>query len=217
MNSDKIYLIITSDCEEYTMPIVPVDGAKKYKTGLNVYPKSSSPHDKFVYTNKNSVHTSYTKWSAWIRIVIIPSNQKELCKCGNNKSCGAVRQIILSKRYPLYDLKTIKKFNLKITADYISYACKLGKIDILEWWKNSGLPLEYDSDAIKYASYYSHINILEWWKTSGLPLKYSDEPLNHAIAYNDSKVVNWWKKSGLKLKYDMGFLYMTGNIYKLPV
>jgi hypothetical protein len=36
-------------------------------------------------------------------------------------------------KFPLYCLKTIKKFNLNITSDYINLVCERGCADILEW------------------------------------------------------------------------------------
>ncbi len=46
------------------------------------------------------------------------------------------------------------------------WACVRGHVAVLEWWKQSGLPLKYDYHA--WASAQDDVAILEWWKKSGL-------------------------------------------------
>ena len=50
------------------------------------------------------------------------------------------------------------------------------KINVLEWFKNSGYEFKYTSDAIDWASAKGHVNVLEWFKNSGFEFKYTDKP-----------------------------------------
>jgi len=40
-------------------------------------------------------------------------------------------------------------------------------VNILEWWKNSGLEIKYTYYAMHRASFCGYIEILEWWRISG--------------------------------------------------
>jgi hypothetical protein len=135
----------------------------------------------------------------WIRLVVVPNNS--IIIKDNCEHFLKTDKIIVGDRFPLYSLKTIKKFNLNITAHYISEVCKRGKINILEWWKNSGLELKYTNDALNMASSSGHVEVLEWWKNSGLELKYTTDALNMASSSGHVEVLEWWKNSGLELKY----------------
>uniref|UniRef100_A0A6C0E818 Ankyrin repeat protein n=1 Tax=viral metagenome TaxID=1070528 RepID=A0A6C0E818_9ZZZZ len=110
-------------------------------------------------------------------------------------------ELIMSEKYYLFDIKTIRKFKIKINSNYIKWVCYQNRIDILEWWKNSGLKLEYDETALDYASSKGHVNVLEWWKHSGLPLKYSSNSIDDASRNGHINVLEWWKNSGLPLEY----------------
>ncbi|KAI9342101.1 hypothetical protein DFJ73DRAFT_762300 [Zopfochytrium polystomum] len=46
---------------------------------------------------------------------------------------------------------------------------KRDDVEGLQW--DSGLPLMYDEEAVRRASYHGHINVLQWWKDSGLEFK----------------------------------------------
>lgn len=98
----------------------------------------------------------------------------------------------------LEKLEIIKRNNLAYTDDSINKASILGQIDILNWWKNSGLELKYSEDAINYASRAGSIESLEWWRKSGLFLKYSKDAMDNAF---NAEILQWWKDSGLELKY----------------
>jgi hypothetical protein len=141
----------------------------------------------------------------WIIHVIVPSDAKII----KDYNYAYTDKIIMGDRFPLYDLKTIKKFNLNITDVYISELCKRGKVNILEWLFDSGLELKYTSDALDWASCNGldlascngHVNVLEWWKNSGLELQYTESALNWASENCHINVLEWWKNSGLELKY----------------
>jgi hypothetical protein len=92
-----------------------------------------------------------------------------------------------------------------ITSENINQASYNGHINVLEWWKNSGLPLEYDQDIIFYLiTKNDQVKALEWWKNSGLTLKN-----NRLLIFKSTEVVEWWKNSGLKLKY----FYCSKDLY----
>lgn len=90
---------------------------------------------------------------------------------------------------------------LKYSTYAMDNASANGKINVLNWWLMSGLPLKYSEDAIDYASANNHVNVLNWWKSSNLQLKYSPYAINHACSNNHIDVLKWWQVSGLKMRY----------------
>ena len=53
-----------------------------------------------------------------------------------------------------------------------------GLVEILEWWKASGLPLKYTCLTMDRASRNGHVEVMAWWKESGIYVKYSFDAMN---------------------------------------
>jgi hypothetical protein len=146
------------------------------------------------------IHIFYNKIEK-IQFVIVPENVEI-----NHKDPGGIvmncNKCILSDSYNLYDITTIKKFNLHINADYVKNVSRLGRVDILEWLNEQELLTEYDECALTVASACNRVNVLEWWKQSKLPLKYDNGSIYFASRNGHVDVLTWWLNSGLSLKYD---------------
>jgi hypothetical protein len=84
----------------------------------------------------------------------------------------------------------------------INYASSEGHIHVLEWLKNSRLPLKYSEFSLLNASKNNHVKVLEWWKQSGLELKYDDKGIIDKAYYSCAcESLKWWYESNLPLKY----------------
>ncbi|KAB2569049.1 putative phosphopantothenoylcysteine decarboxylase protein [Lasiodiplodia theobromae] len=58
--------------------------------------------------------------------------------------------------------------NKEYTVDAIDGASRAGFVHILEWWRNSGLPMKYSEAALEQASSRGQIEVLEWWKRASM-------------------------------------------------
>jgi hypothetical protein len=150
------------------------------------------------------------------------------CKCDND--------IILSEPYPLYNLKTIQMLGLQIDSSYVKGACAVGNIElltylfinyinmfddhatclhiasthghlhVLNWWKNSKLPIHFSNNLL-HVPHDSCVNILEWWRNTGAKIEcYHESLINHASIDGHIEILNWWKNLGIPLKYDPSFI-----------
>jgi hypothetical protein len=192
---------------------------KNYHTGSNVeenglkyqYPISFYKRDTNICSKWN--HSYYYITSEWIYTVIIPSNiyikHSEYTSwfLTNNAMVDQrynANKLILGEKYSVFDIKTIIKFNININCKlYIQYACRIGIVSVLEYWKNSydNSLLEYDYEAIDEASKNGHIDVLNWWLRCGLRLEYTSNAIDKASECSKINVLEWWKNSGLELKY----------------
>ena len=120
-------------------------------------------------------------------------------------------EYVLSNKYSLFDVKTIKKFNLPITNEYINIVCAFGKVDTLDYLSKKLNNFPYDEWALSWASFNGHVNVLEWWLKSGLELKYTELALYCASCKGQVKVLEWWLKSGLPLKYSQSASKMASK------
>ena len=160
------------------------------------------------YTTLENLHLLYNygstlgNYNAFIKAVKVPDDALVIENDLFNNNIKRSDKLILRYEYPLYDMKTLKHFNIKITKDYINVVCILNKVDILKSLKKCNKEFEYDHWAMDYASYYDSIEVLEWWKHSELPLKYSKNALEFASAMGYIRVLDWWRKSGLTMIYD---------------
>uniref|UniRef100_A0A6C0E6S2 Ankyrin repeat protein n=1 Tax=viral metagenome TaxID=1070528 RepID=A0A6C0E6S2_9ZZZZ len=195
------------------------DYKKKYKNQACII---QNPHSIF-NVNNVSDYTSYLYYSLdinciYFRVAILLNNIACKIECGPyNYSEIPINKIILSDEYYLFDPKTIIKFNLVISDEYITSACAVGCVGILEWLKKSGLLSKCPDDAVDSASLYGHINVLEWWKNSGLPLKYSSDAMDNASCDGYVNVLEWWKNSGLPLKYSYNALAFASQHHQIDV
>jgi hypothetical protein len=116
---------------------------------------------------------------------------------------------ILSDKYYIYSIKTIKIFNIPINFSYIKDLCRHGKVEVLEYLMNShknqtvneNVKRYLESNLLDLASEFNQLHVLQWYK-SNLPLKYSKRALTKASEYSNILILEWWKHSGLELKYD---------------
>jgi hypothetical protein len=189
------------------------DSNVNVKTGLNINKSkkfmvnnfSEDKMNNFTDSTVNFTDKTVSKYK-YIRIISVPSKDNEIYSFGYSIY---VNKLISSDRYYLYDPLTIKRFNIKVNASFAKGACANGAVKFLEWWKNSGLKLEYDHTNINSASGYGHVNVLTWWRNSGLELKYTEYALNEASFNGHINVLEWWKNSGLELKYSQKTIHKS--------
>ncbi|BGP48213.1 hypothetical protein JCM10450v2_004085 [Rhodotorula kratochvilovae] len=92
-----------------------------------------------------------------------------------------------------------------------------GRLDVLEWAKNSAFGLNPDpkttAEAIDEASRHGQVEMLDFWLASGVPLHYSDAALLSATFKRQIGSLEWWKNSGLPLKIGnvLDFASMEGS------
>jgi hypothetical protein len=139
-------------------------------------------------------------------------------------------KIIIGEKYFMYDIKTVKKFNLNLSFHYhmniikynkvnileyfdrtdfdnsnyyllSSIASENGCVDVLEWWCKNYKPLRYTKHTLNSASKNGYIHVLDWWKNSGLELKYDEKALLWASENGHQDVLEWWKNSGLSFDF----------------
>ncbi|ORZ36340.1 hypothetical protein BCR44DRAFT_73414 [Catenaria anguillulae PL171] len=87
------------------------------------------------------------------------------------------------------------------TERALAKASESGRVDLLEWWDESGLELLYDETAMDLASASGHTDVLEWWFLSGLELEYTEATMDQASIKGRTDILTWWFQSGLELKY----------------
>lgn len=61
----------------------------------------------------------------------------------------------------------------------------------------SFLTKEYNTDAIDLASKSGYVHVLQWWRDSGLPLRYTDAALEQASAQGRIEVLDWWRSASI--------------------
>ncbi|KAL8947188.1 MAG: hypothetical protein Q9222_006504 [Ikaeria aurantiellina] len=59
----------------------------------------------------------------------------------------------------------------------------------------SFLTKEYGAEAIDLASKSGFVNVLQWWRTSGLPMRYTDAALEQASSQGHIEVLDWWRSA----------------------
>jgi len=197
----------------------------EYKTGLNIITLNSSKLKLFAADSTILLFMIGSE-TIYIRCVLILPSSKITHNKGLMSLTSDQGKVILSDVYNIYNPDTLIKFNLhrpyckrnntmniynypphRYYNYYIDMCSYHGHINVLEWWKRSGLEFKYSESSLDWASKYGHINVLEWWKNSGLELKYSEYSLDWASKNGHINVLTWWKNSGLPLKYSGDALY----------
>ncbi|KAI8806967.1 hypothetical protein BJ742DRAFT_898244 [Cladochytrium replicatum] len=71
-----------------------------------------------------------------------------------------------------------------------------------DWWKSSGLTIDWTSKAMDEASGSGSVEALDW--SSGLELKWTSKSMDDAGANGHLEVLDWWSASGLERKWTSG-------------
>lgn len=96
----------------------------------------------------------------------------------------------------------VRLVSMGVPIPSMQWASEKGVVSVLEWWKQSGLPLMYDHCAMDAASMNGHLAVLEWWKQSGLPLEYSRVAMDWASTKSHMPVSEYWEYSEIQRHYD---------------
>src|SRR5437660_842245 len=91
----------------------------------------------------------------------------DVCSIFNYAKVSTMHYHFIKKNILYQQLIRYKK-RYKNYDNLIDWTSQNGYLNILNWFKNSGLEFEYTNNAIDWASKNGHIHILNWFKNSGL-------------------------------------------------
>ncbi|KAI5477960.1 hypothetical protein MNV49_005752 [Pseudohyphozyma bogoriensis] len=196
--------------------------------------EQATPLDRAILHSGNSVrgvesavrdgHTRFTQWGARVMIrfsylhllaYFLQTDPSQL-----REQCQTLLPVVASAwgRVEVLKWATESKFGLRpdrsTMAEAMDDASRHGQVEVLEFWKKSGLPLHYSEHSLSSATVKAEIGSLEWWKRSGLPLKIYNV-LDFASMEGTTKTLDWWSQSGLPAPYSKAALYhlsRTGNV-----
>ncbi|KAK4187226.1 hypothetical protein QBC35DRAFT_452541 [Podospora australis] len=86
-------------------------------------------------------------------------------------------------------------------TEALNGASTRGFVHVLDWWRQSDLPLKYTESAFEGASSKGHVHVLEWWREaslqdSSITIK-PGRSLLAAAQYGHLSVIQWWEESGV--------------------
>ncbi|KAF7321564.1 hypothetical protein MKEN_00677400 [Mycena kentingensis (nom. inval.)] len=87
-----------------------------------------------------------------------------------------------------------------LVTQAINNAAYQGKVNVLDWWLDSGMQLTLDAETLHGATRHNRPEVLEWLDKSRLPLQYRlcdvEEALEDAIGGGEA-ARQWWRKKGV--------------------
>jgi hypothetical protein len=94
----------------------------------------------------------------------------------------------------------------KLPFDYdpktIEGLCKTGRKTMLDWFKNSGLKLNYPEYILDTISMAGQNELLTWFVELGIPVRYSENAITYASIGGNIETLDWWLFSKFDFKYD---------------
>ena len=92
--------------------------------------------------------------------------------------------------------------------DTVDAASRAGFVHVLDWWRDSGLPLRYTERALESASAEGQTAVLDWWKRVSdaapdydpVPLKIGKSVLLAAQSGRTASL-EWWDRSGIPFSH----------------
>ncbi|RFU73292.1 hypothetical protein TARUN_8963 [Trichoderma arundinaceum] len=100
-------------------------------------------------------------------------------------------------------------------TEAIDGASKNGHVHILQWWKQSGLPLLYTHVSLEQASGNGLISVLAWWRdAAALDNSIVFKPgrsLLWAARNGQADVLRWWHASDMKLGFSGGVAWTASR------
>lgn len=133
-------------------------------------------------TNHANIH-EYYDYGVWLREVRLPVEREDfkVMKIVADPTVEAgekwrANMLVMGDRYPLFDVVTIKRFNLKVTEKYVTGAIKHGDMEVINYLYNHYMNVWQEQD--------------------------SEDLMRHAIGTGDIEKV---KYVHAKHRYDKGF------------
>jgi hypothetical protein len=83
----------------------------------------------------------------------------------------------------------------------VDYICKHGLLHILVKYKTLIKEMEWTDWSMDNASQSGHVDVLQWWKDSGLKMKWSNLSMDWASGNGHVHILQWWKDSGLEMDW----------------
>ncbi|KAJ3042838.1 hypothetical protein HK097_001892 [Rhizophlyctis rosea] len=110
----------------------------------------------------------------------------------------AIHNAIRSGRIDLLEWWRTRGLELRYDQLFVmTLANNNGMPDILQWWLHSGLQFRVPAIALDFAA---NAATLEWWKRSGLLLEWTERALLSATLAGDRGRLKWWRNGDLKMK-----------------
>jgi hypothetical protein len=112
------------------------------------------------------------------------------------------------------------------TDECVDGASRAGFVRVLDWWRNSGLPMRYTEKSLEQASANGHVDVLEWWKTQSrlpitettpsLPLKIGKSIVSAAQAGRTNSLL-FWHASSLPYSHEESVAKIASTHGHVPV